>query len=475
LGGRLERVQKSTLELLQLAAVIGRSFWLNLLAEAGSQDEETIQWAVEEALRFQLIEVSQVIDPLAETENQAVNIEYQFQHALIRETLYEELRPLRRRQLHRWVAAAMEALVNQGRLELAPAVMAFHFIAAAQEELAVPYLQQAGASASKVYANTEAVDYLSQAREILEDIALDLKGATKRANLVEQFELLSQERAILNLMSVPERELSALENLLNLAETLKDKKRWVEVMARLAAYYWQIGRLTQAEETARQALEVAQKNEDRPGQLLCLEQVARIFWTRRNGESMTFASEALVIARELGDRQREGRLTELIASIYTDTLHDVERATLYFRQALEICQETGNRYEEAWTLWGMGRLALLIDDYTGALEHYEQARKISEDIGSTLQIGWDLYHMGDAWYNLGDYGQALHTYQQAQTIFNSSHHVRGRIYALISLGLVYVATEQMDEGGRYLEQARQQAEERNDLILLSRGYEALGG
>ena len=175
----------------------------------------------------------------------------------------------------------------------------------------------------------------------------------------------------------------------------------------------------------------------------------------------------------MDDRPREGRLTELIASIYTDTLPDVEQAALHFKQALEICRETDNRYEEAWTLWGMGRLALLVDDYTGALERYEEARKISENIGSTLQIGWDLYHMGDAWYNLGDFDQAQNYYQEAQTIFNGAHHIRGRINALISMGLVLTAQGQMDAAQQQLERACKLAEERNDLILMLRSYQAL--
>ena len=101
LGGRLEQIKKGTLELLQLAAVIGRSFSLDLLSIAGTQDDSTIQWAVEEALRFQLVEVNKIVDETTDSTELGLNIEYQFQHALIRETLYEELRPLRRRQMHR--------------------------------------------------------------------------------------------------------------------------------------------------------------------------------------------------------------------------------------------------------------------------------------------------------------------------------------------------------------------------------------
>ena len=470
LGGRLERVKKSTLELLQLAAVIGRSFPLDLLSHAGQHDDDTIQWAIEEALRYQLIEIRNIFDqPADSADAKNVNVEYQFQHGLIREALYDEQRPLRRRRLHRKVGAAMENLENR----VTPAVLAFHFIAAAQEERAVPYLRLAGQAAFEVYANDEAVDHLGQAREILEDIALDLKGKALRENLIERFELLTEERAILNLMGEPNRELAALEELQGLVERLDDKTREVAVMSRLAAYYWQVGKLNQAENTAQQALDIAKQNEDRPGQLSCLEQIARIFWTRRDGESMHFALEALKIAQALGDRHREGRLTELIGSIYTDTLHDVEQASQYFKQALNICRETNNRYEEAWTLWGMGRLALLVDDYTGALERYEEAQHISKAIGSTLQVGWDLYYIGDAWYNLGDYDQALAAYHQAQTIFSGAHHLRGRIYALISLGLVNLRLGQLEDAENYLEQAKQRAEDRDDVMLMLRSYQAL--
>lgn len=473
LGGRLERIKKSTRELLQLAAVIGRNFSLDLLSAAGAHDEETIQWAIEEALRLQLVEVSKITDQPAQDPAAGVSIEYQFQHALIRETLYEELRPLRRRRLHGKIAVAMERLTEAGPVSIAPAVLARHFIEAAQEESAVPYLRQAGQAASVVYANAEAVDYFNQAREILEDVALDLTGKALKANRLEQFELLSQERTILNLMGETERELYALEALQNLADTLRDQERTVRVMSLLAAYYWQVGRLGQAEEIAQNGLRVAQKNDDKEGQLLGLEQIARILWTRRKVESLQFATEALTLARDLNDRWREGRLIELIGHIYMDTLHEVERASLHFKQALEICRETNSRFEEAWTLWGLGNLALLVDDYTGALERYEEAQQISGDIGATLQVGWDLYRMGDAYYNLGDYDQALACYQQAQMIFNTSQHMRGKIYALISLGLVYSRQEQVDEATIYLEQAKQQAEERQDLTLMFRSYEAL--
>ncbi len=473
LDGRLKRIKRPTLALLQMAAVIGRNFTLELLSEVSRVDDEKIQWAIEEALRYQLIEVYGLEDLIGNVSGDSINIHYQFQHALIRENLYEELRPLRRRRLHQKVAAAMEKLAGEGVIKPNPAILAHHFVAGAQEEKAVPYLRQAGESAYEVYAHAEAVKNLRQARETLEDAAFDLSGEALLANLAEQFELLNRERHMLNLTGERADELAALQGMLAVSECLGDKQRWVEAMSRLATYYWQVGQLNRAEKLGRQALDVARQHNDRRGEEHSLEQIARVLWTRRDSESMAYAGEALLIAQELGDRRSEGRLTELIGLIYTDTLHDAERAAIYFEQALQISREVGNPLDEAWTLWGMGGLAMLINDYAGALHHYGAARNIANNIGASLQVGWDYYRMGDAWYNLGDLARAQEHYEQAQLIFNASQHLRGKIYSLISLGLVFMAKTHLEEAGTYLEQGMRQAEQQNDLTLMFRSYEAI--
>lgn len=221
------------------------------------------------------------------------------------------------------------------------------------------------------------------------------------------------------------------------------------------------------------ALSVARQNSNRPGERAALERISRVLWTRRDPSSMEYATQALALAQVLGDRPREGRLTELVGHIFADTLYDSRRAALYFNQALEICRETKNPYEEAWTLWGLGGLAMLVSDYPTALARYAEAKTLAEEIGATLQVGWDLYHMGDAWYNLGNYEQGLDCYQQAQLIFNTSQHPRGKIYVLISLGLVLAALDQLNNAVSYFDQAIRQAEARNDARLMLRGYEAL--
>ncbi|MCB0214125.1 MAG: AAA family ATPase, partial [Anaerolineae bacterium] len=433
MGKRLEHISEPTYELLRLAAVIGRSFGLDLLLEASAYDVDKMQWAIEEALSAQLIEVVRIVDQPPEHFDTGIVVYYQFQHALIRETLYEELRSLRRRRLHRRVGAAMERMAGEDAIRN-PAVLARHFIAGAEDEKAVSYLREAGAKASEVHANEEAVDYLSQAHEILEDLAPELEGDARQANLEARFELLSQQRDVCNMMGDRDREFVVLHMMLDLADQLDDKIRRLKTMTQMSTYYWHIGNLVEAEQTAREALYMSRTHDDEAGQQSALERIARVLWTQRDPRSMEYATQALALAQKLRDRPREGRLTELVGHIFIDTLYEPDRAAFYFEQALKICEETNNPYEAAWTLWGMGKQATLISNYPLALEHFAEAKKTAESIGATLQVGWDLYHAGNAWYNLGDYDQSLELLQHAQSIFETSQHPRGKIYGTTSIG-----------------------------------------
>lgn len=470
LGKRLDHISAPTFELLRLAAVIGRSFGLDLLLEASAYDVDTMQWTIEEALSTQLIEVVRIVDQPPEQINTGIVVYYQFQHALIRETLYEELRPLRRRRLHRRVAAALERMAGSGSIRN-PATVARHLIAGAEDEKAVSYLKEAGVKAGDVHANQEAVDYLSQAYEILEDLAPELDGEAQQENLEERFNLLSRQRDLCNMMGDRDREFLVLQTMLELADQLGDKIRRLKTMTQMSTYYWHIGNLVQAETMAREALKMARTHHDEAGQQSALERIARVLWTQRDPRSMEFATQALALAQKLKDRPREGRLTELVGHIFVDTLYEPERAAVYFEQALKICEETDNPYEAAWTLWGMGKQAVLLSNYPAALERFAEAKKTAESIGATLQVGWDLYHSGNAWYSLGDYSQSLALLQQAETIFEAAQHPRGKIYVIASIGLVLIATGELAEAAERLESATQQAEERQDVRLMLRCYE----
>ena len=103
IGKRLSRLSEPTNELLQIAAVIGRTFDLALLVEVTGKDEAIVLPLLAEAIRATLVaEVAGVID------------RFEFTHALIQETLRIEVPTSLRVRLHRGIAQGIERVAGRG-------------------------------------------------------------------------------------------------------------------------------------------------------------------------------------------------------------------------------------------------------------------------------------------------------------------------------------------------------------------------
>ena len=96
-GGRIVRLGREAERVLAIAAVVGREFDLDLLARAAGASEDDVLDILESAVGAALVR------EFAEAPGR-----FQFTHALIEHTLYEDLRPTRRARAHRQVAEALE-------------------------------------------------------------------------------------------------------------------------------------------------------------------------------------------------------------------------------------------------------------------------------------------------------------------------------------------------------------------------------
>jgi tetratricopeptide (TPR) repeat protein len=106
IGKRLSRLSNEANRLLDVAAVIGRDFDLELLAQISDLDDNTILDVLDEACRSRVIE-------------EAGHDRFRFFHAMVKETLYAELSSARRRRLHESVLHALEKLRPDDAVALA--------------------------------------------------------------------------------------------------------------------------------------------------------------------------------------------------------------------------------------------------------------------------------------------------------------------------------------------------------------------
>ena len=202
-----DRLASTTIPVLEAAAVIGRSFALDLLeAVAGSPRDET-DTALGELADRNLI--------LAGVDGATLD----FRHALIREAIYEDISPLRKRDLH--------ARVAQVALEFG---FGYSFVSAQYECARRPadayhYALLAARAARRVSANREAVELFRRAQRTAPG---ELPPAERAALYAELAEVLAAT-------DDNEAAASQLESAIELYRTLGDEISAAMLTPRLVA------------------------------------------------------------------------------------------------------------------------------------------------------------------------------------------------------------------------------------------------
>lgn len=152
LGERVQRLGSDVEQLLIAGAVMGQSFDYALardIADLGSGGGR----ALELALAARLIE---------EDERR-----YRFRHSLVRESLHQRISRARRIELHEAVANAMEASSPDLIEDLG-----FHLREAGKPQRALPYLMASAFRAAARLGLAEAVNFLRQALEAMDELKL---------------------------------------------------------------------------------------------------------------------------------------------------------------------------------------------------------------------------------------------------------------------------------------------------------------
>ena len=159
IGRRLMRLSARCNDFLSIAAVYGRQFTAREIAAAANEDVQVVLTGLEPALRAGIVQC-----------NAEVAGSYQFTHALIRETIYEELPTSDRLRMH---SRAGDALVSVHSVHLEPALtrIAHHYHAASSlgnPDKAVVFALRAADSAVHMYAYEDALLHYDRAIETLE-------------------------------------------------------------------------------------------------------------------------------------------------------------------------------------------------------------------------------------------------------------------------------------------------------------------
>jgi predicted ATPase len=166
---RLDQLSTAAGELAEYAAVIGREFSFDVLAQTSERDEEALVRSLDELWQRRIV-------------REQGETAYDFSHDKIREVVYSRISQARRRLLHRRVAEALLAVYPENQPGLS-ARLAVHYEQALLIPQAVSAYQQAAEVAQQIYDNAEVIRLLTKALDLLETLPADEARDTQELGL----------------------------------------------------------------------------------------------------------------------------------------------------------------------------------------------------------------------------------------------------------------------------------------------------
>jgi DNA-binding SARP family transcriptional activator/tetratricopeptide (TPR) repeat protein len=323
---RLGRLEAPAIELLRVAAVIGREVDATLLERVVLLAEDEFLSALDEALAAGL---------LVESDEKPGS--YVFSHALIRETLYEGMSVPRRARIHRRVGEAIEATQGRRQARYLPE-LAHHFtrgVADAEDaEEAIAYALRAAEQATTMLAHEEAAEHYAR--------ALDVQG---------RFEPEATRRRLELLLALGEARVrggeraqasSAFREAAALAEQLGDGAALARAAVGASRRYVQPPGVVDSELIAM--IERALELEPRPSAmrvrlLACL--CGAIYYSRDRDRMSALSQEATDIAAALGDPEARAYACGARRRVLWDAPHLQERIEAS-TEMLTLARQIGN-------------------------------------------------------------------------------------------------------------------------------------
>jgi class 3 adenylate cyclase/tetratricopeptide (TPR) repeat protein len=336
IAARLDALPPEEKELLQNAAVVGRSFWLGALGQE--------RWTLEE--RLHSLARKEFVRPERRS-SVAGEAEYAFRHALIREVAYEQIPKSQRAGKHR---AAAEWIESLGRPEDHAEMLAHHYLQA------LDYVQAADEPTDEL--GKRAVEALQEAG----DRALSLNAYPAAAR--------SYERA---LAMVPD-----------------DERARCELLVKLGDAQARAGDPATAKETFLAAADLARRIPS-PDQLAraALGYGGRFVWSRAWGDPklVPLLEEALAALPEADSELRVRLLARLAGGPLRDTLPTEPRVAMS-QKAVDMARRLGDPATLAYALDGKhcAHWTSQVDAFEVRLATAEELIQLAESVGDVERV-----------------------------------------------------------------------------------------
>lgn len=427
LQARLDGLPRSEREALQRAAVVGRQFWDDAVADLMMVERQAVRETLQATRGRELI---------FQRERSSFDAadEYIFKHALLRDVAYETVLLKYRAEFHGKVARWLEQHAGERRDEYL-GLIAEHYVQAGAGLKAAELLERSAAEAFKRGAALPVRAALERALALRE-----AAGQTDGPEVTAAWLLLG--RTLSELGDLPAAE-AALERALDGARREGDRDREAVALVRLGYAAVRRGQYDQAGAQVEAAVRLA-RAAGGPSLPEVLQLAGHSAW---HVGDLDLAAERSKEAQAQGMRRSDAAVAMaaliILGNVAADR-GDLDQADALYGAVLDEARRHGDVAREVMALVNLGVNAYERGDYVTARAYAETALESARDLGDRQSVIITSLNLAQAELMLGDAAAARRGFREVLATSLSLGMLPSGLFGLIGAAQALVVEGQME-------------------------------
>ena len=474
IDARIDRLSEEARQHLTIAAVVGRTFDVDLVLSAGGMTEDELLDAIDEGVAAHVLESA----------NDRSADRYSFSHGLIGDAIRRRVNRRRLTRMHGEVAVAMEKLSPDS-----VSAIAAHFDVAGNGQKAYEYAMRAAERAVAVYAHDEAAASYGMAERhaaSTEDrmhcryrhaLALEMAGSYEEAEalcdlIIAERVSLGDRGALIGVRRVRERlrslrglalELTcdAVERLLAEAVQLHEAREEVELLGMLSRVYARRGNPVEARRLGRVSVEVAERVGE-PGVLAnTLMHLGSSLIETEADEALNCYQRALATFTTLGDLIGQAR-AQINVGIAQSRRGANDESGEAYAIALDLGRTTHSPDITGLAALNLGVLKMKIGDLAEADSCFSEAMERFALLNNEPHRLAALYNQANLARDRDDHERAARLYGDAAVVATSMDQLDVELGARAGQGLAFLALGRVADARACLQSCNMRVRDRTD-------------
>lgn len=443
LKARLDRLNEECKSVLTTASYIGNDFTFEALREATGLEEGRMLELIDQILKTGLLK--------CRTQNGEDRCT--FADALVRDVLYDEVNPLRRKKLHEVVGQALEEVYVK-KLDEHFGELASHFLESGNKDKALNYFLKAGEKAEKVYAYNEAGSYFQSALRFLEE---NENNHQKRARVLETLgdikRHLGDYDACLKLWN---------QALLFWSE-LGESQKVAQIRRKIGYILWvKTGNLEKAKNNFSKSQEILEAQPESAELANLYADIAEMHWRSMElDQASSYLQKAIALAKKVNAYETLSNSYMVLAKIAC--MNDRKKAAEYSEEALKVALDHGCLQAAVYAYLGLSSPNFGAEDPERRRQYVEEGYDLAKKVGLISgQINFGTFLAG-VYFNRGEIDAALLQGEEAIAFCRRTGNLHLLPLALLGLGHKYIVLGEFDKAEAYLKEALVTAQKTNDV------------